>query len=64
VIRQARRQDLPAIRRLMDAEPGFGQRDWSDATLATGIETAGDLAPVWEDDGTIAHDPLRRGGRR
>jgi predicted N-acetyltransferase YhbS len=61
VIRQARREDLPAIRRLMEAEPGFWQRDWSDATLAKGIETAGDLALVWEDDTTIvgfvcAHD--------
>ena len=38
----------------MEAEPGFWQRDWSDATLAKGIETAGDLALVWEDDSTIA----------
>jgi ribosomal protein S18 acetylase RimI-like enzyme len=54
VIREARGEDLPAIRRLMEAEPGFWQRDWSDATLAKGIETAGDLALVWEDDSTIA----------
>ena len=54
MIREARREDLPAIRRLMEAEPGFWQRDWSDATLAKGIETAGDLALVWEDDSTIA----------
>jgi len=38
----------------MEAEPGFWQRDWSDATLLRGIETAGDLALVWEDDATIA----------
>jgi ribosomal protein S18 acetylase RimI-like enzyme len=54
VIREARHEDLPAIRRLMEAEPGFWQRDWSDATLAKGIETAGDLALVWEDDTAIA----------
>ena len=54
VIREARREDLPAIRRLMEAEPGFWQPDWSDATLAKGIETAGDLALVCEDDTTIA----------
>jgi ribosomal protein S18 acetylase RimI-like enzyme len=54
VIREARPEDLPAIRRLMEAEPGFWQRDWSDATLARGLETAGDLALVWEDDSTIA----------
>jgi len=45
----------------MEAEPGFWHRDWSDATLARAIETAGDLALVWEDDTTItgfvcAHD--------
>jgi hypothetical protein len=38
----------------MEAEPGFWQRDWSDATLLRGIETAGDLALVWEEDATIA----------
>ena len=38
----------------MEAEPGFWQRDWSDSTLARGIETAGDLALIWEDDSTIA----------
>jgi ribosomal protein S18 acetylase RimI-like enzyme len=54
VIREARREDLPAIRWLMEAEPGFWQRDWSDATLLRGIETAGDLALVWEEDATIA----------
>jgi GNAT superfamily N-acetyltransferase len=45
----------------MEAEPGFWQRDWSDATLAQGIEAAGDLALVWEADTSIvgfacAHD--------
>jgi len=29
VIREARREDLPAIRLLMEAEPGFWQRDWN-----------------------------------
>jgi len=38
----------------MEAEPGFWQRDRSDATLAKGIETAGGLALVWEDDSTVA----------
>ena len=38
----------------MEAEPGFWQRDWSDATLVKGIETAGDLALVWEDASAIA----------
>jgi predicted N-acetyltransferase YhbS len=61
VIRQARSEDLPAIRRLMEAEPGFWQPDWSDTTLRSGIEAAGNLALVWVDDATItgfvcAHD--------
>lgn len=38
----------------MEAEPGFWQRDWSEATLAKGIETAGDLALVWEEETSIA----------
>ena len=54
MIRVARREDLPAIRRLMEAEPGFWQRDWSDETLAKGIETAGELALVWEGETEIA----------
>src|SRR2546422_652855 len=66
VIRQARREDLVAIRRLMEAEPGFWQHDWSDATLEKGLETAGNLALVWETDATIlgfacAHDLGFRG---
>jgi ribosomal protein S18 acetylase RimI-like enzyme len=61
VIRHAKVDDLPAIRRLMQAEPGFWQRDWSDATLARALETAGELALVWEDESSIvgfacAHD--------
>ena len=61
MIRQATSKDLPAIRRLMEAEPGFWQDHWSDATLVKGIEAAGDLALVWVDDTAIvgfacAHD--------
>jgi len=45
----------------MEAEPGLWHHDWSDATLARGIETGGDLALVWEEDTAIvgfvcAHD--------
>ena len=38
----------------MEAEPGFWQCDWSDETLARGIETGGDLALVWQEDSEIA----------
>ena len=54
MIREARREDFPAIRLLMEAEPGFWQRDWSEATLAKAIETAGGLALVWEEQASIA----------
>lgn len=53
MIRVARREDVPAVRRLMEAEPGFWQCDWSDATLAKGIESAGGLALVWEEQDSI-----------
>ena len=54
MIREARHEDLPGIRRLMEAEPGGWQNDWSDATLAKAIETAGGLALVWEEDRRFA----------
>jgi ribosomal protein S18 acetylase RimI-like enzyme len=54
MIRVASHDDLPAIRRLMEAEPGFWQVDWSDATLAKALETAGGLALVWEEAAAIA----------
>jgi len=38
----------------MEAEPGFWQRDWSNETLAKAIESAGELALVWEEDTEIA----------
>ena len=53
MIRGAKREDVPAIRRLMEAEPGFWQPEWSDATLWKGIESAGELALVWEEDTSI-----------
>jgi predicted N-acetyltransferase YhbS len=54
VIRVARREDVSAIRHLMEAEPGFWQPDWSDATLVKAIESAGELALVWEEGDAIA----------
>lgn len=54
MIRAARPEDLPAIRRLMETEPGFWQRDWSDATLAKAVGTAGELALIWEENASVA----------
>ena len=54
MIRVAKREDLRAIRGLMEAEPGFWQHDWSDETLAIGVENAGDLALVWQEEVAIA----------
>jgi ribosomal protein S18 acetylase RimI-like enzyme len=45
----------------MEAEVGFWQPHWSDATVVKSIDAAGNLAVVWEDDAGIvgfacAHD--------
>ena len=61
MIREARREDIPAIRRLMESEPGFWQPGWSNETLAGGIDSAGGLAFIWENSSEIvgfvcAHD--------
>lgn len=61
MIREARYADIPAIRRLMEAEPGFWQEGWSNETLTRGIDSSGGLAFVWENDNGIlgfvcAHD--------
>ena len=61
MIREARHEDIPAIRRLMEAEPGFWQQAWSNETLARGIDSAGGMAFIWEDSNEIigfvcAHD--------
>jgi ribosomal protein S18 acetylase RimI-like enzyme len=53
MIREARHEDIPAIRRLMEAEPGFWQQDWSNETLARGIESAGGMAFIWENSNEI-----------
>lgn len=61
MIREARHEDIPAIRRLMETEPGFWQQDWSTETLARAIDSAGGMALIWEDSDEIigfvcAHD--------
>jgi len=61
MIREARTEDIPAIRGLMESEPGFWQQGWSNETLARGIDSSGGLAFVWETDNGIlgfvcAHD--------
>ena len=61
MIRNAIHSDIPGIRALMEAVPGFWQSGWSEATLAQAIRTADGLAFVWEDESQIlgfvcAHD--------
>lgn len=61
MIRAARHQDVPAIRRLMEAEPGFWQQGWSDETLARAIDSAVGLAFIQAERNEIigfvcAHD--------
>lgn len=61
MIRQATKDDIPAIRELMRSEPDFWQDTWRDDVIRRGLASAGDLAFVWEDTGQIlgfvcAHD--------
>jgi hypothetical protein len=68
VVREARHEDVPAICRLIEAEVGVWQPHWSDATLVKGIDSAGNLAVVWEDDAGMvgfgcAHDLARGSGK-
>jgi hypothetical protein len=61
VIREARHEDITAIRRLMEVEPGFWQQGWTNETLARGIDSAGGLAFICEKGDEIigfvcAHD--------
>src|ERR1700742_4286282 len=66
MIREAGTEDIPAIRRLMEAEPGFWQPDWSNETLAKGLDSADGIAFVWENSNEVlgfvcAHDVGFRG---
>ena len=66
MIRPALLSDIPAIRALMESEPGFWQPNWSEKTIATAIVSANGLAFVWEEDFRIlgfvcAHDLGFRG---
>jgi ribosomal protein S18 acetylase RimI-like enzyme len=61
MIREAITSDVPSIRALMQAVPGFWQPWWSSETVADAIRSACGLAFVWEDDRQIlgfacAHD--------
>ena len=61
MIRNPIHSDIPGIRALMEAVPGFWQSGWSETTLAQAIRTADGLAFVWEDESQIlgfvcAHD--------
>jgi predicted N-acetyltransferase YhbS len=61
MIRRAALDDIPAIRELMQSEPGFWQDSWCDDVLERGLDSSGGLAFVWEESGQIlgfvcAHD--------
>jgi predicted N-acetyltransferase YhbS len=61
MIRQATQKDIPAIRELMQSEPGFWMYDDRSDVLQAALASAGDLALVWEEEGIIvgfacAHD--------
>lgn len=61
MVRDAIASDIPNIRRLMQAVPGFWHSRWSEKTIANGIHSANGLAFVWEQSTQIlgfvcAHD--------
>lgn len=61
MLRQALQSDLPAIKLLMQSEPGFWQDSWRRDALERGIAASGGLAFVCEEKGEVigfvcAHD--------
>lgn len=61
MIRTAEMKDIGMIRALFESEPGFWNPAWNEETLRKGLQAAGDLAIVWEEDGQLlgficAHD--------
>jgi len=61
MIRQATQDDIPAIRELMQSEPGFWKQDTRPNALDIELSSAKDLAFVWEEGGHVlgfacAHD--------
>lgn len=65
-IRKALPDDLPAVKALMQSEPGFWQDSWPGDVLERGFAAADGVAFVWEEAGQItgfvcAHDLGFRG---
>lgn len=61
MIRQAERRDVPAIKSLMQFEPGFWQASWREDVVELGLAASDGLAFVWDESGQIvgfacAHD--------
>jgi len=53
MIRQATQDDIPAIKALMQSEPGFWQDSWRDDVLERGLAAAGSLAFVCVEAGQL-----------
>lgn len=61
MIREATKNDIPAIRSLMKSEPEFWQDEWRENAIDIGIASSNGLSFVWEDEGQVtgficAHD--------
>lgn len=53
MIREAKQDDIPAIRAIMEAEPGFWQDTWRADVLELGLKSAAGLAFVCVDNERI-----------
>jgi predicted N-acetyltransferase YhbS len=61
MIRKATKDDIPAIKKLMQSEPGFWKQDTRPDVLEIELASAKDLSFVWDQGGEIlgfacAHD--------
>ena len=53
MIRKAKQSDIPAIKSLMQSEPGFWQDSWRGDVVERGIAASDGLAFVWDEAGQI-----------
>lgn len=50
MIRTATKADIPGIQALMKSVPGFWSEDWRSDVLERALDSARELALIWEED--------------